>query len=244
MTAPTPPVRQLLTAIDGPVVAARLAELQSMLAAAANAAGHPQTPEILVASKYFDPVAIPALVGAGATLLGENRADVLEAKRAAVPAGIDVRWDYIGELQSRKAVNIATQVDRIHTLASTSAARKLQAAAHAGAAMPDLLIQVNVAAEVAKGGVTPSDLPALLEAAADLPVRGLMTMPPLASHPDDSRRWFASLRELAAEHGLTQLSMGTSQDALAAAAEGATVVRIGGLLTSDSAWESLARQHG
>lgn len=244
MTAPTPPARQLLTTIDGAVVAARLAELREMLAAAAKTAGYAAGPEVLVASKYFDPVAIPALVGAGATLLGENRADALAPKRAAVPEGSAVRWDYIGELQSRKAVGIAAQVDRIHTLASASAARKLAAAALTGTAMPELLIQVNVAGEVAKGGVEPVDLPGLLEAAAELPVRGLMTMPPLAGEADDSRRWFAALRELAAGAGLTQLSMGTSQDAVAAAAEGATVVRIGGLLTSDAAWEALVGQHG
>ncbi len=244
MTAPTPPARQLLTSIDEELVAARLAELREMLAAAAKAAGRAGGPEVLVASKYFDPVAIPALVSAGATLLGENRADALAPKRAAVPNGVAVQWDYIGELQSRKAVGIAAQVDRIHTLASASAARKLAAAAQGGTAMPELLIQVNIASEVAKGGVETRDLAALLDAAAELPIRGLMTMPPLAEHPDDSRRWFAALRELAASHGLEQLSMGTSQDALAAAAEGATVVRIGGLLTSEAAWQALARAQG
>ncbi len=244
MTAPTPPARQLLTSIDGAAVAARLVELRAMLADAAKAAGRSTAPEVLVASKYFDPVAIPALVEAGATLLGENRADALAPKQAAVPVGAAVQWDYIGELQSRKAAAIAEQVDRIHTLASTSAARKLAVAAGAGAALPELLIQVNVAGEGGKGGVLAEELPALLDAAAGLPVVGLMTMPPLAQDPGDSRRWFAVLRELAAQHGLQQLSMGTSQDAVAAAAEGATVVRIGGLLTSDAAWNQLTAEHG
>lgn len=244
MTPPTPPARQLLTSIDGAAVAARLAELRALLAAAARSAGRSEGPEVLVASKYFDPVAIPALVEAGATLLGENRADAIAPKQAAVPAGMPVQWDYIGELQSRKAAAIAAQVRRIHTLASASAARKLGAAASAGAAVPELLVQVNVAGEAGKGGVSPRELPALLDAAAGLPVVGLMTMPPLAEHADGSRRWFAALRELAAEHGLKQLSMGTSQDAVSAAAEGATVVRIGGLLTSDAAWNQLTAAHG
>lgn len=244
MTPPTPPARQLLERIDVDLVSARLGQLTALLASAAQEAGRAQAPEVLIASKYFDPRAIPQLVEAGATLLGENRADALAPKRAAVPDGTAVRWDYIGELQSRKATAIAAQVDRIHTLASVSAARKLTAAAATGAAMPELLIQVNVAGEVGKGGVDPEDLPVLLDAAAELPVRGLMTMPPLAVHADDSRRWFAALRELADDHRLPQLSMGTSQDALVAAAEGATVVRIGGLLTSDAAWAGLVGKHG
>lgn len=244
MTGPTPPARVLLTEIDGSLVARRLGELRELLAAAASSAGRATAPEVLVASKYFDPVAIPALVRAGATLLGENRADALCPKQAAAPADVQVQWDYIGELQSRKAVAIAAQVARIHTVASESAVRKLRKAADDGAEFPELLIQVNVAGEVAKGGVEPSALPALLDAAAGLPVRGLMTMPPLAAEPSGSARWFAALRELAAAHGLEQLSMGTSQDAVVAAAEGATVVRIGGLLTSDAAWDALQRQHG
>ncbi|MBJ7472265.1 MAG: alanine racemase [Solirubrobacteraceae bacterium] len=244
MTAPTPPARVLLTDVDVDVVAARLGELREMLAAAAKASGRDRGPDVLVASKYFDPVAIPALVRAGATLLGENRAGALEPKQAAVPSDVAVQWDYIGELQSRKAAGIAAQVDRIHTLASVSAARKLTAAADTGSVIPELLIQVNVAGEVAKGGVAPHDLDALLEAASGLPVRGLMTMPPLATEPAESRRWFAALRELAGARGLDQLSMGTSQDAVAAAAEGATVVRIGGLLTSDTAWQGLVREQG
>jgi uncharacterized pyridoxal phosphate-containing UPF0001 family protein len=232
----------LLEALDVAIVRERLAALTELLSAGAARAGRSTGPEILVASKYFAPVAIPALLEAGATLLGENRADVIEAKQAAAAA--PARWDYIGELQSRKAASIAPLVDRIHTLASTSAARKLLGYAETGGRVPELLIQVNVAGEVAKGGVLPTELPALLEAAAGLPVRGLMTMPPLASRPDDSRRWFAALRDLAAQHGLAQLSMGTSQDAIVAAEEGATVVRIGGVLTSDEAWAALSAKHG
>lgn len=244
---PQPPTRVLLTSIDEAVVGGRLAELREMLAAASRDAGQTTPPEVLVASKYFDPVAIPALVRAGATLLGENRADQLAPKRSALAtadAASGVRWDYIGELQSRKARDIAAQVDRIHTLASASAARKLSAAQDAGDRVPELLIQVNVAGEAGKGGVDPAELGELLDAAAGLPVVGLMTMPPLAGSPDDSRRWFAALRDLAGTHGLAQLSMGTSQDAVVAAAEGATVVRIGGLLTSDDAWSALRRAHG
>lgn len=238
MNTPVPPERRRLTHVDVAVVGDRLAHLRAALTQAADAAGRPDAPEVLVASKYFEPEAIPALVEAGATLLGENRADVLAAKQATIPAAA-AQWDYIGELQSRKVKDLVGHVARIHTLASESAVRRLQAIAERGEALPDLLVQVNVAGEAGKGGIAPNELSAFLDAAAGLPIRGLMTMPPLASGPDDSRRWFAALRELAAQHGLRELSMGTSQDALVAAEEGATVVRVGGLLTSDDTWRRL-----
>lgn len=242
MTTPVPPARVLITQVDTAVVAQRYAVLGDVLEAAAKRGGHARAPEILVASKYFDAVAIPALLSAGITLLGENRADVIEAKQAAAAdTAADVRWDYIGELQSRKAASIAPLVSRIHTLASASAARKLRAYADGGGRLPELLIQVNVAGEVNKGGIAPGDLPALLDAADGLDVVGLMTMPPLAGDPADSAGWFAALRDLAAQHDLRQLSMGTSQDAVTAAEQGATVVRIGGLLTSDEQWERFER---
>lgn len=245
MTDPTPtaPRRVLLDAIDQPLFAARLRELRTRLDAAAGRSHGGPGPELLVASKYFAPALLPGLVGAGVRLFGENRAEALPEKQAAT-AGLPVQWDYIGELQSRKAAAIAPLVRRIHTLASASAVRKLQALQASGGAIPELLVQVNVAGEAGKGGVDPQALPALLEAAAGLPVRGLMTMPPLAAVPEDSRRWFAGLRELAAAHALPQLSMGTSQDALVAAEEGATVVRIGGVLHDDQAWERLIRSAG
>lgn len=247
MTPPAPPSRTLLTEIDAAEVRSRLDTLRELLDAAANQAGRDRGPEILVASKYFDPSVMPDLIFAGATLLGENRAEVIEEKQQAA-GDLAARWDFIGELQSRKVAAIAPLVSRIHTVAGDSAARKLQALAQAQAqggdvGVPDLLVQVNVAGEVGKGGVAPDALPALLDALGGLPVKGLMTMPPLAGAPADSRRWFAALRELAATHGLADLSMGTSQDAVVAAQEGATVVRIGGILTGGAAWERLLAAH-
>jgi uncharacterized pyridoxal phosphate-containing UPF0001 family protein len=238
MSAPVPPERRRLSEVNVEVVGARLAALRSALADAARSAGRPAAPAVLVASKYFEAEAIPALVEAGATLLGENRADVLAAKQATIPASA-AQWDYIGELQSRKVKDLVGHVARIHTLASESAVRRLHALAADGAELPELLVQVNVAGEAAKGGIAPDELAGFLEAARGLPIRGLMTMPPLATGPDDSRRWFGALRDLAAEHGLPELSMGTSQDALVAAEEGATIVRVGGLLTSDDTWHRL-----
>jgi uncharacterized pyridoxal phosphate-containing UPF0001 family protein len=236
---PTAPQRQRLDHIDPRRVGERLARLRAALAEAAGTAGRSAPPTVLVASKYFEPPAVPALVSAGATLLGENRAEVIAAKQATLDAGA-ARWDYIGELQSRKVKELVGAVSRIHTLASASAARKLLALQQEGASLPELLVQVNVADDHGKGGLTPSELPAFLaHEAAGLPIRGLMTMPPLAASPDDSRRWFSTLRELAERHGLTDLSMGTSQDALVAAEEGATVVRVGGLLIDDGTWTRL-----
>lgn len=233
----TPPARTLITSVDAAVLGERVAALRGALAEAAGRAGN-APPELLVASKYYAASALPALVDAGIALLGENRAEVLPEKQAAL-AGRGVQWDFIGELQSRKAAAIAAQVSRIHSLASSSAVRKLAAAAEQGAALPELLVQINVAGEAGKGGVEPAALPELLEAAGELPICGLMTMPPLAAEPGASRRWFGALRELAAVHGLAQLSMGTSQDVLVAAEEGATVVRVGGLLGDDARWASL-----
>jgi uncharacterized pyridoxal phosphate-containing UPF0001 family protein len=89
-----------------------------------------------------------------------------------------------------------------------------------------VLVEVNVAGEAGKGGVAPADLEAFLER-CPVPVVGLMTMPPLVIEPQDSRRWFAALRELAAARGLPELSMGTTQDYEVAVEEGATLVRIG-----------------
>jgi uncharacterized pyridoxal phosphate-containing UPF0001 family protein len=156
----------------------------------------------------------------GLQLLGENRAQDLEAKATRHP---EFRWHFIGQLQSRKVKQILPHVELIHSVASDSALAQLER--HAG---PDtrILLEVNVAGEAGKAGIDPEELPRYLEA-SPVPVTGLMTMPPFAADPEHSRRHFARLRELAAEHGLTQLSMGTSQDFAIAAAEGATMVRIG-----------------
>lgn len=237
MAGVTPPRRVLIEHVDGALIAGRLRELRERIAAATPVGATP--PEVLVASKYFAPSAIADLIDAGGTLLGENRAEVIAGKQAAAE-GRTVQWDFIGELQSRKAAALAPLVQRIHTLASASAARKLQAVAERGEAVPRLLVQVNVAGEPGKGGIAPGELPELLEAAGGLPVTGLMTMPPLAGRAEDNRRWFAALRALADRHGLTECSMGTSQDVLVAAQEGATVVRVGGLLTDDGAWARLS----
>jgi len=180
--------------------------------------------EILAATKYVSIEELPVLAQAGVRLVGENRAQDLQAKVAA--HGELFEWDFIGALQSRRVRLIVPHVRLIHSVASDSALRELER--HAQLARPGLriLIEVNVAGEPGKAGVAPGELDAFI-ARSPVPVAGLMTMPPLSTEPEQSRPWFAALRKLAEERGLEHLSMGTSQDYLVAVEEGATIVRIG-----------------
>jgi uncharacterized pyridoxal phosphate-containing UPF0001 family protein len=157
------------------------------------------------------------LAEAGVEVVGENRAQDLERKHAVY--GDAFRWHFIGHLQSNKAKLVSGICELVHSLASESAAARLTAPA---------LVEVNLSGEPSKSGVPPERLGELLSTYGD--VRGLMTMPPETSDPEASRPFFRRLRELAAEHDLAELSMGTSQDYRVAAEEGATIVRIGSLL--------------
>ena len=179
--------------------------------------------EVLAATKYLPLDQIGALAEAGVTLAGENRAQDLAAKAAAHP---ELTWDFIGQLQSRKVKQVLPHVRYIHSVASDSALREL---GKHGTTHTRVLVEVNVAQEPGKAGVLPGELAAFLER-CPVQVVGLMTMPPFAEEPEDSRRWFAALRELAERHGLRELSMGTTQDYAVAAQEGATIVRIGARL--------------
>ena len=180
--------------------------------------------EVLAAIKYLDPDDLPALAEGGITLVGENRAQELAAKQDAHGEHFD--WDFIGALQSRKVKDLAPRVRLIHTLASDSALGKLEANP-----IDEVLVQVNVAGEEGKEGIAPGELAGFIDR-CPVPVSGLMTMPPFTENPEDSRRHFARLAELAAEHGLARLSMGTTQDYEVAVQEGATIVRLGSALYS------------
>src|SRR5215210_2201931 len=180
--------------------------------------------EICAAIKYVAAEDLPALAEAGIELVGENRAQDLLAKQER--HGDLFSWDFIGAIQSRKLKDIAPNVRLIHSIASESALRRLEASP-----AKEVLIQVNVAGEESKEGVDPAELGGYIER-CPVPVTGLMTMPPFAERPEDSRPHFARLAELAAEHGLSRLSMGTSQDYEVAAEEGATIVRLGSVLYS------------
>jgi PLP dependent protein len=210
----------VISGLDAARIHTRLEEVRENIGAAGR---DPRSVELLAAVKYVPLDEIGVLGEAGLTLLGENRAQELEAKASKHP---EFRWHFIGQLQSRKVKQILPFAELIHSVASRSALSQLD---KHGTPDTRILLEVNVAGEQGKAGIEPAELPRYLE---DSPVRvvGLMTMPPFTSDPEASRPHFARLAELAAEHGLRELSMGTSQDYAVAAAEGATIVRIGTML--------------
>jgi PLP dependent protein len=172
---------------------------------------------VVAATKYVALEDMRVLVDAGIEVVGENRAQELERKHAEY--GDAFRWHFIGHLQSNKVKVVNRICELVHSLGSDSAAARLTVPA---------LVEVNLAGESSKSGIVPADLPRFLELYGD--VRGLMTMPPETVDPEASRPYFARLRELAEQHGLRELSMGTSQDYRVAAEEGATLVRVGSVL--------------
>jgi uncharacterized pyridoxal phosphate-containing UPF0001 family protein len=204
-------VARLITGLDAGRVRDNLARVREEL---------PDGVEVLAAVKYVPLEELGVLAEAGIALVGENRAQDLEAKALAHP---ELRWHFIGQLQSRKVKQILPHVELIHSVASDSALRQLE---RHGTPETEILVEVNVAGEEGKAGIAPSELGAFI-ARAPVRVVGLMTMPPFAADPEASRPSFAALRELAREHGLRHLSMGTSQDYRVAAEEGATIVRLG-----------------
>ena len=175
---------------------------------------------VVAATKYVSVEDMAALAEAGIEVVGENRAQDLEAKHAVY--GDAFRWHFIGHLQSRKARIVNGICELVHSLDSESAARRLEIPA---------LVEVNLSGEPTKSGVAPDELDAFLDLYPD--VRGLMTMPPLADDPEASRPYFRRLRELAEAHGVSELSMGTSQDYRVAADEGATLIRVGSVLWAE-----------
>ena len=173
---------------------------------------------VVVATKYVGVEEMALLAEAGVEVVGENRAQDLVAKHGRYVAAF--RWHFIGHLQSRKAPLVSSICELVHSLDSLSAARRLGVPA---------LIEINLAGEESKSGVAPAELSGFLAGVRELgvEVRGLMTMPPLTGDPERSRPYFRELALLAAEHGLPELSMGTTQDYRVAVEEGATLVRVG-----------------
>jgi uncharacterized pyridoxal phosphate-containing UPF0001 family protein len=208
-------VAQLIRGLDPARVAGNLARVREEIGR--------EDVQILAAVKYLAVEELDALAQAGITVVGENRAQELAVKAQAHP---ELTWDFIGALQSRKVKQVLPLVRWIHSVASESALRQL---GKHGTPQTEILVEVNVAREEGKAGILPEELDAFLDRC---PVRvvGLMTMPPMARDPEDSRRWFAALAQLAGERGLRELSMGTGQDYAVAAQEGATIVRIGTIL--------------
>jgi uncharacterized pyridoxal phosphate-containing UPF0001 family protein len=203
---------ELIRGLDAAVISANLERVR-------EAAG--EGVEILAATKYVPIEEMEVLAEAGIELVGENRQQDLAAKHERW--GELFQWDFIGNLQSRKVKLLVPVCRLIHSVDSDSALAQL--GQHGGAAT-EVLVEVNVAEEEGKGGVAPTRLGSFL---AQCPVRvsGLMTMPPFSEDPEHSRPHFARLAELAGEHGLSRLSMGTSQDWRVAVQEGATIIRLG-----------------
>jgi pyridoxal phosphate enzyme (YggS family) len=195
--------------------------LERIRAEIADAGRDPAEVEILAAIKYLPAAELAALADGGVTVVGENRAQELIAKQDV--AGERFSWDFIGQLQSRKVRDLVGRVRYIHSVASDSALTQL---GRHGTTETKVMIEVNVAGEQGKSGIAPSDLTGFIDR-CPVEVVGLMTMPPRADDPERNRPYFAALRALADRHQLRHVSMGTSQDYAVAAAEGATIVRLG-----------------
>jgi pyridoxal phosphate enzyme (YggS family) len=220
-------VAQLIEGLTVAGVRANVQRVREEIAdAAARAGRRADDVELLAAVKYVAVPELPVLAEAGITVVGENRAQEL-VRKAAAPGGDALTWDFIGHLQSRKVKQVLPLVRLIHSVGSASVVEQLGRHAPAGTRV---LVEVNISGEEGKSGVAPDGLDAFLESVAALEtvqVAGLMTMPPLAPRPEDSRRWFAALAQLAADRGLRELSMGTTQDFAVAVEEGSTIVRVG-----------------
>jgi uncharacterized pyridoxal phosphate-containing UPF0001 family protein len=210
-------VAELIRGLDAAVVRTNLERVREEIAGTGR---DPDDVEVLAAVKYVALEEIGVLAEAGIVLAGENRAQDLQAKSEAHS---ELTWDFIGHLQSRKVKQVLPHARYLHSVSTDSVLRQLE---RHGTPETEVLVEVNVAGDEGKSGIAPDELDDFI---ARCPVRvvGLMTMPPLAEAPDDSRRWFAALAEMAGERGLRHLSMGTSQDYVVAVQEGATIVRLG-----------------
>jgi pyridoxal phosphate enzyme (YggS family) len=223
----------MLTTPQNP--AARLTLVRDSITTAAYAACRdPASITLIGVAKSQAPARVVAAVDAGLADLGENYLQEARA-HAALLAGRDLQWHFIGALQGNKTRSVAESFDWVHTVDRARIARRLSEQRPAELAPLAVCIQVRLGDEPTKAGVSPAELPALADAVAELPrlsLRGLMSLPPAEADAGRQRHWFRTLRELlearnAAGHRLDSLSMGMSGDHAAAIAEGATHVRIG-----------------
>jgi pyridoxal phosphate enzyme (YggS family) len=216
----------------------RLAEVRARMAQAAAAAGRSaQSVTLLAVGKAQPPELLAAAAAAGVADFGESYLNEALEKIAALQDR-KLTWHFIGRVQSNKTRPIAESFAWVHALDRLKVAERLAAQRPFHAPPLNVCLQVNLAGEVSKGGVTPEKLPALAAAVAALPrlkLRGLMCLPPPEQAPARQRYWFAQLRTLlaqlnAAGGALDTLSMGMSDDFEAAILEGATIVRLGTVL--------------
>jgi PLP dependent protein len=205
----------------------RLDEVRNRIQRAADRARRdPAEITLLAVTKVFPANVIQEAYHAGLREFGENYVQEFEGKAPAVAELPGVRFHLIGHLQSNKSAKAAELFNVIQTVDSPKLARRLDAAGRP----LDVMLEVKLSEEEAKSGADPSELPGLIAAVRACPnlrLLGLMTMPPWSEDPEAARPYFRRLRELAVEHGLTQLSMGMSHDLETAIEEGATCVRVG-----------------
>ena len=219
-------------------VARRVSRLRERVASACRKAGRdPETVRIVGVTKYSTPEQVRALIGAGISDLGENRAGAGAARRKAF-SDEGLRWHMIGRLQTNKAAKALEWADILHSLDRPSLAEKLQKLAESKNQTLPVFVQVNVNGEVQKAGMSPEEVESwaghLREHCPRLPLEGLMTMAPYGAGPEECRGWFRQLRELAERCGLGGLSMGMSGDFETAIEEGATIIRVGSVLFDDA----------
>jgi len=209
-------------------IAQRVAHVQQRVERAAERAGRsPADVTIVAVSKGFPPSAIEEAVDAGIAHVGENRVQEAAAKIASLP-GLPVTWHLVGHLQTNKAKTALELFDIIHSVDSLHLAEVLSRPGRSGP-LP-ILLEVNAAGEASKFGFPPGEVAAAVQAIARLPhldLRGLMTVAPLVSDPEEVRPVFRELRRLRDALGLRELSMGMTDDFEVAIEEGATLVRIG-----------------
>ena len=209
--------------------AARLAGVRDAIARAAKLAGRSDPIELIAISKTHPSEAIEPLIAAGQRVFGENRVQEAQGKWPALrERHPDLRLALVGQLQSNKAADAVALFDEIHSVDRASLITALAKAMESGR-RPDCFVQVNIGDEPQKGGCAIADLPGLLvEArAAELPIVGLMAVPPLEVEPAP---YFALLAKLARDNNVTGLSMGMSGDYSTAVTLGATHVRVGSAL--------------
>ena len=221
-----------------PTIAARLADIRGRIADAARSAGRdPSSIRLVAVSKTFPLDSIREAYAAGHRDFGENR--VQEAlQKIAAGTDLDIRWHLLGHLQTNKIRKAAPAFSAIHSVDSVELVQKIDTAAADAGRTPELLIQVDLAGEATKFGVSPADVPPLFDAAhacRAARVVGLMTLPPVPESPEDARPWFQRLRDLRDQwlaigvprRMLVELSMGMSGDFEVAIQEGSTMVRVG-----------------
>ena len=215
---------------------ARLAEVQARIAEAARRARRdPVDIQLVAVTKTHPPEALQEAIAAGQTLFGENR--VQEARLKMPLVSSRARWHFIGHLQKNKIRQALPAFELLHSIDSLDLARDVQRIADEDAQRPRILLEVNVAGEGSKFGFKPaaleSEIETLITEMPRLEVLGLMAIPPFSPKPEDSRRYFAMLREVRdrlqekLRIGLPELSMGMSGDFEVAIEEGATLVRVG-----------------